>query len=483
MVISLEEVIVTRRVILGLFLTLGLSLVLMGQNPPKLYQRAPGQTRTDASAVARPLLNEYCITCHNQNTKMSGLALDSLNTTNVGENTTVWENVLRRLRARRDPPAGRPRPDEGTYQSMISTLELALDQAYLANGSLNSAERVSDTELATRIATFIWGDAPDAQLLENAQRGKLHDPSVSDQEVRRMLQDAKSVNLVTNFFERWLSLDRLEKAKPDPKLFPTVDPALLQAMSTETRLFLGTQLREDHGALELWTANYTFLNERLARHYGIANISGSEFRRVTWPNNDRAGLLGQGSWLTTTSISSRTSPIIRGKWVLENILGTPPPPPAPNVPPLGNTEADQARPMRERVTAHKTNPACVNCHVMFDPLGFALENFDAVGQWRSTDAGSAIDASGAFIDGTKFDGPAELRAGLLKYRDAYYSNVTQQLLGFALGRKGRPWRVNDYEMASVRAILRSAAPNDYSWSAIIAGIVKSVPFQMKSLAP
>ena len=298
-----------------------------------------------------------------------------------------------------------------------------------------------------------------------------------------MLQDSRSDNLVTNFFERWLTLDRLEKSKPDPTLFPTFDADLLQSMGTETRLFLSTQLREDRGALELWTANYTFLNERLASHYQIANVSGNEFRRVTWPNNNRAGLLGQGSMLTVTSVSNRTSPILRGKWILENVFGTPTPPPAPSVPPLGNTPEDQARPMRERVTAHKTNPACVSCHANFDPLGFAMENFDAIGRWRNTDGGSAIDGSGAFIDGSTFNGPVELRAGLLKYRDAFYSNVTQQLLGYALGRKGRPWRVNDYEMASVRSILRAAAPNDYSWSSIIAGIVKSAPFQSKAVTP
>jgi hypothetical protein len=473
----------TGRIVFAIFLTLGLSLESRGQNAEKVPLRVPEQLGTDVSAVAEPLLKQYCVTCHNQNARMGGLALDSLNTRNVGENTTAWENVLRRLRARREPPSGNPRPDDATSRSLISKLELALDQAYLTNGLLNSADRVSDAELAKRIAKFIWGDAPDAQLLENAHEGRLHDPVVLDQQVRRMLQDSKSDNLVTNFFERWLSLDRLEKAKPDPKLFPAFDPELLQSMGTETRLFLDNQLREDHGALELWTADYTFLNERLARHYGIANVSGSEFRRVTWPDKNRAGLLGQGSWLTVTSISNRTSPIIRGKSILENVFGTPTPPPAPSVPPLGNSPTDQARPMRERVTAHKTNPACVNCHANFDPLGFALENFDAIGQWRNTDGGAVIDASGNFIDGTGFNGPAELRTGLLKYRDAFYSNLTQQLLGYALGRKGRPWRVYDPEMASVRAILRTAAASDYSWSAIIAGIAKSAPFQMNVVLP
>jgi hypothetical protein len=460
----------TGRIALATFLILALSLTSRAQT-------------TDVSAAADSLLKEYCVTCHNPNKKMAGLDLDSLNSRNVGENTTAWENVLRRLRAHREPPAGNPRPTDTATKTLVSKLELALDQAYLRNGLLNSNDRIADNELATRIAKFIWGDAPDAQLLEKAQAGKLHEPAILDQQVRRMLQDAKSESLVTNFFERWLQLDRLEKAKPDPKLFPTFDADLLQSMGTETRLFLDSQLRDDHGALELLTANYTFVNERLARHYGIANVSGSEFRRVTWPEKNRAGLLGQGSWLTVTSVANRTSPILRGKSVLDLVFGTPTPPPAPNVPPLGNSPADQARTMRERVTAHKTNPACVTCHANFDPLGLALENFDAIGQWRDRDGESAIDASGAFIDGTAFNGPAELRSGFLKYRDAFYSNVTQQLLGYALGRKGRPWRVYDPELASVRAILRTAEASNYSWSSIIAGIVKSAPFQSNAVLP
>jgi hypothetical protein len=414
---------------------------------------------------------------------MGGLDLESLNTSNVGENTTAWENVLRRLRAHREPPAGRPRPDDATTRTLVSQLELALDQAYLRNGTLSANDRVSDSELATRIAKFIWGDAPDAELLEKAQTGKLRDPAVLAQQVRRMLQDGKSENLVTSFFERWLQLDRLEKAKPDPQLFPVFDAELRQSMGTETRLFLDNQLRENHSALDLWTANYTFVNERLARHYGIANVSGSEFRRITWPDKNRAGLLGQGSWLTVTSVGNRTSPIMRGKAILDMVFGTPTPPPAPSVPPLGNSQADQARTMRERVTAHKTNPACVSCHANFDPLGLALENFDAIGQWRDRDGDSPIDVSGSFIDGTAFNGPSELRSGFLKYRDAFYSNVTQQLLGYALGRKGRPWRVYDPEMASVRAILRNAEANNYSWSSIIAGIVGSTPFQASAVLP
>jgi hypothetical protein len=439
---------------------------------------------TDVSTVVSPLFEQYCIRCHNQTSRIGGLALDSLNAKNVGENTAVWENVLKRLRARRDPPSGLPRPDQATYQSVVTRLEAALDQAYPANTNTPpNTDRATDTEIASRMATFIWGAAPDASLLEDARQGKLHDPAVLDHQVRRMLRDSRSMNLVTGFFEPKFYLDNLINSKPDPADFPDFDLVLLQAMGMETRLFLDSQLREDHGALELWTANYSFLNDRLARHYGISNVNGAEFRRVTLPGNIRAGLLGQASVLTVTSQSNRTSPVSRGIWVLKNIFGLTPPDPPANIPPLGNPAGNPARPMRELMAAHEANPNCMNCHAIFDPLGLALENFDGIGKWRNTDRGATIDATGAFIDGSRYNGPAELRTGLLKYRDAYYSNVAQQLLGYALGRKARSWRLYDYEMPSVRAILKESAASDYRWSSIISGIVKSPPFQMKNIVP
>jgi hypothetical protein len=450
-------------------------------SPPKA-QGAGGLTGEDLSAVASPMFEQYCIRCHNQTTRTAGFALDSLNVKNVGENTAVWENVLKRLRARRDPPAGLSRPDQATYQSVVSKLETALDQAYPANTPLNS-DRATDGEIATRMATFLWGTAPDTPLLEDARQGRLHDPAVLDRQVQRMLRDPKSINLVTSFFEPKFALDNLDNSKPDPVEFRQFDPALLPAMRTETRLFLDSQLRENRGALELWTANYSFLNERLARHYGIPNVVGIEFRRVTLPDNNRAGLLGQGSVLTVTSQSNRTSPVTRGIWVLKNIFGMTPPDPPANIPPLGNSAGNQARTMRETMAAHEANPNCMNCHAIFDPLGLALENFDGIGHWRLDDGVATIDATGAFIDGSRFDGPAELRAGLLKYRDAYYSSITQQLLGYALGRKARAWRLYDYEMPSVRAIVRASAASDYRWSSIISGIVTSAPFQMKNIVP
>jgi tetratricopeptide (TPR) repeat protein len=439
--------------------------------------------RTDVSSVFDPIFEMYCATCHNQNRKSAGLALDTLNTANVSENTAVWERILRRLRARRDPPYSVRRPDEGTYQAAVSALELALDQAYPANASLNT-DRVSDAEFAARIAKFIWNGTPDAILMDVVQRGRLREPAVLEQQVRRMLRDAKANSLVTEFFERWILSDAFDKVQ-NPSLPPSerltdFDETLRQAIKTETRLFLESQIHEDHNALDLWTANYTYVNDRLARHYGIPGISGSGFQRVTLPDGTRAGILGQASFLTVSSMSNRTSPVQRGKMMLAIFLGIMPPDPPPNVPPL---KTDNPRAMRLRMEEHESNPACANCHLTFEPLGLALENFNAIGQWRSTDGGSVIDTSGTFVDGTRFNGPAELRAALVKYREAYYSNVAQTLLGYALGRKARTWRVYDYEMPSVRAIVREAGTNDDRWSSIVVGIVRSTPFQMKTIVP
>ena len=442
-----------------------------------------GAVRTDVSAVIDPVLATYCVSCHNQNRRVANLAFETINTHNVAENTRVWENVLRRLRARRDPPPDQPRPNEGTYQSLISTLELALDQAYPANASLNTAERATEIELATRMAKFIWNGSPDEILLDVAQRGRLRDAAVLEQQVRRMLRDPKSMGLVTNFFERSPLRAGLDKVKPDPARFPDFDEALRQAFGNETRLFLGSQLRDDRDALELWTANYTFVNERLARHYGLPNVSGNDFRRVTLTDTARSGILGHGSLLTVTSFPERTSPTMRGANILSMFLGTLPPDPPPSVAPMKTGSNEDGRPMRERVADHTSNPACANCHRIFEPLGFALSNFDAIGAWQRNEGGVPIDASGAFIDGTKFNGPAEFRAGLLKYRDAYYHNITQFMLGYAIGRQAWSWRLYDYEMPAVRAIVREAAGNDYRWSSIIAGIVKSTPFQMRNLVP
>jgi hypothetical protein len=439
---------------------------------------APG----DVSLVTRPVFDRYCIGCHSAANRTAGLSLDALSRAPVAENLALWEKVTRRLQARLDPPSGAPRPDAATYRVVVSSLEQALDAAHAANRTMLPVEPVADGELAARMATFLWNDAPDAELLEAARRGELNDPSGLSRQVSRMLRNPKSDSLVDRVFAEWLSLDRLPKAQPDPAVYPQFDADLRQAMETETRLFLQSQLRDDRGALELWTANYTYVNERLARHYGLSGISGKEFVRVSWPNTNRAGLLGQAGPLTVVSQPSRTSPTVRGVYVLTRFFGIDAPNPPANVPALAERPGHPRGTLRERMTAHKVNPACANCHALFDPLGLALENFDATGAWRNSDGGAPIDASGAFIDGTRFTGPAEFRAGLLRYRDAYYAGVARQLLAYALDRKGRG-RVYDYEMPAIRKIVRDASAKDYRWSSILSGVVASSPFQMKNLIP
>jgi hypothetical protein len=331
---------------------------------------------------------------------------------------------------------------------------------------------------------LIWSAAPDATLLDAARRGDLHDSVLLRRQIVRMLRDQKSNALVDNFFVPWLSLDKLKTARSQ---YPLVDDELLQALQAEARLFLQSQLREDRDALELWTANYTYVNERLAGHYGLSGISGKQFRRVTWPDTNRAGILGQAGLLTVLSSSGRTSPTLRGTYVLSRFLGENVPQPPANVPSLeerlGSEPASQPPTMRGRMIAHRTHPSCASCHAIFDPFGLALENFDAVGRWRTSDGGAAIDASGAFADGTKFSGPAELRAALLKRRDAYYANVTEQLLSYALNRKGRSGRVYPYEMPAVRRIIREASADGHRWSSILAGIAASEPFQKETIVP
>jgi hypothetical protein len=439
--------------------------------------------RDELSAV-RPVLDRYCISCHSGATRTAGLNLEALRDTPAGENTAQWEKVTRRLQARLDPPAGAARPDDATYRAVVSGLQHALDASYAADRTTVPIERVAESELAARMAAFLWNGVPDAELIEAARRGELRYPATLSRHVVRMLRSPKSDGLVDGLLAGWLSLDRLRRAQPDPAVFPQFDAELRQAMESETRLFLQRQVREDRGALELWTANYTYVNDRLARHYGLPGVSGREFVRVMWPDANRGGLLGQASALTGTSQSSRTSPTVRGIYVLTRFLGIDAPNPPANVPALPEPPGRTAQgALRERMTAHKTNPACANCHALFDPLGLALENFDALGAWRSADSGSPIDASGAFVDGTRFSGVAEFRAGLLRYRDAYYDGITRQLLAYALNRKGRGGRVYDYEMPAVRKVVRDAAATNYRWSSIVSGIVASAPFQMKNVVP
>ncbi|HWW84112.1 MAG TPA: DUF1592 domain-containing protein [Vicinamibacterales bacterium] len=337
--------------------------------------------------------------------------------------------------------------------------------------------RINDLELASRLSFFLWSSIPDDELLAVAKRGKLSDPAVLQQQVKRMLADSRSSTLAKNFAGQWLWLRKLHNASPDPYLFPYFDDNLRQAMQEETELFFDSQVREDHGVSDLLTANYTFLNEQLARHYGIPNVYGDHLRRVTLTDERRFGLLGQGSILTVSSYANRTSPVIRGKWLLENFLGTPPPPPPPVVPALKeNGEGDKPTTVRARLEQHRKNPPCAGCHRLMDPLGFALENFDALGRWRDVDAESkeVIDAAGAFADGRKFNGPVEFRNGLMKLRVEFIGTVVEKLMTYGLGR-GTEY----YDRPAIREILRESAADDYRWSSVILGIVKSKPFQMR----
>lgn len=338
------------------------------------------------------------------------------------------------------------------------------------------AYRISDLELATRLSFFIWSSLPDDELLDLAVAGKLRDPDVLETQVRRMLSDDRSKSLVNNFASQWLHLPNLDSVTPDLRRFPDFDDNLRQAFRRETELFVESVFRGDRSVLELLKTDYTFLNERLARHYGIPSVFGSRFRRVHLdPKYKRGGLLRQGSILTVTSYATRTSPVIRGIWVLKNIIGTPPPPPPPNVPPLKENKVDATLPMRERLAEHRVNPVCASCHDRIDPVGFALENFDAVGRWREFENGVAVDASGGLPDGSVFVGVANLEDGLLERPELFVYALSEKLLTFALGRG-----VEVYDAPAIRQIVRDAQANEFRFSSIIVGISKSVPFQMRA---
>ena len=348
-----------------------------------------------------------------------------------------------------------------------------------AGAKIGSSYRVSDIELASRISFALWSSIPDDALLNAAIAGTLKDPVVLEQQVRRMLADKRSESMVNNFATQWLFLRDVNAKEPDEILFPDFDETLRISFRRETELFLNSVLRENRSVLDLLSANYTFLNERLAKHYGVPNIAGSYYRKVTFPpDNPRGGLLGQGGILMLTSYSTRTSPVVRGKWVLENLLNAAPPPPPPNVPSL-KTEAEQTgKPMtiREAMLLHRAAPACANCHARMDPIGFALENFDAVGHWRERDSGQPVNVSGVLPDGTKIEGVAGLKQALIRQPEQFVSTVTEKLLMYSTGRN-----VQYYDAPAIRAVVRGAAPGNYKFSSLMVGIVKSAPFQMRQV--
>jgi hypothetical protein len=342
------------------------------------------------------------------------------------------------------------------------------------DATAGSVHRISDVELASRLSFFLWSSIPDDELLAVAERGELGDASVLERQVRRMLADPRSHALVKNFAGQWLFLRNIARIQPDPAAFPNFDENLRQALEQETELLVDSTLREDRSVVDLLTADYTFVNQRLAEHYGIKGVYGSEFRRVAVNDPNRQGLLGQASILTVTSYPNRTAPTIRGKWVLEQLLGTPPPPPPPNVPSLKEDASAKTVTMRQRMEQHRANPACAVCHRIMDPLGFALENFDGLGRWRDSAGPGAgpIDSSGVLPDGIKFEGPVGLREVLLRRQELFVETFTDRLLTYALGRG-----VEEYDRPVIRKIVREA--DDHRWSSIILGIVKSAPFQMR----
>jgi hypothetical protein len=336
--------------------------------------------------------------------------------------------------------------------------------------------RISDVELASRLSFALWSSVPDDTLLDLAIGGKLREPGVLEKQVSRLLADPRArASLVQNFFAEWLQIRNVRLLNPESTKFPWFDDNLRAAFVKEIELFLDAQLKEDRSIVSLLTSNETFVNEQLARHYGIPDVYGSHFRRVTLSDENRFGLLGKASVLAVTSYTTRTSPTIRGKWLLENILAAPMPAPPPNVPALESSNKD-GKPLsvREMLEVHRANPACASCHARMDPLGFSLENFDAIGQWRTTDAGKAINASGVLLDGTQVTGPAALQHALVAQKQQFVRAVTEKLITYSLGRG-----LEYYDAPAVRGIVRGAAADDYRWSAVVLGIVKSAPFQMR----
>ena len=345
-----------------------------------------------------------------------------------------------------------------------------------------SVYRISDGELASRLSFFLWSSIPDTTLLDLAAQNRLHTPAVLEAQVRRMLADPKADALTTNFAGQWLYLRNLKNIQPNSEEFPDFDDNLRQAFEQEASLFFASIVHEDRNVLDLMTADYTFLNERLAQHYGIPNVYGSHFRRVTLTDDARRGLLGKGAVLMVTSHTDRTSPVVRGKWVLDNLLAAPVPPMPSNVPPLNEDPNRGGRilTMRERMEEHRRNPVCAQCHKIMDPIGLSMENFDAVGAWRMRDGdsvtgpGTPIDAQGELLDGTKINGVVTLRQALLRQPDLFVGTVTEKLMIYALGRGLQP-----YDMPSVRAIVRQTAQTNYRFSSIVMGIVNSTPFQKR----
>jgi hypothetical protein len=445
------------------------SLLIGGPYNARTPKDSPSRRRI---FVCQPASNAEETACATK--ILSTLARRAYRRQTTNEDVQVLLGFYKAARARGNFDAGIRAALERVLVSPDFLFRIEVDPA---NAPPNTAHRISDVELASRLSFFLWSSIPDDELLDLAIAGKLRDAAVLDRQVRRLLADPRArTSLVQNFFEQWLETRNVWLLVPDANQhFPWFDDNLRIAFAKEMDLFLDAQLKEDRSIVELLTADFTFLNEQLARHYGIRGVYGTHFRRVTLGDENRWGLLGKAAVLAVTSYTTRTSPTIRGKWLLENILGAPVPPPPPNIPALeASNNADRPLSVREMLETHRKNPVCASCHARMDPLGFSLENFDGIGQWRAADAGTPVDASGVLLDGTKVDGPVALRRALVSQQEQFVRTVVAKLATYALGRE-----IEFFDAPAIREIVRAAAADDYRWSSAILALVKSAPFQMR----
>jgi Protein of unknown function (DUF1592)/Protein of unknown function (DUF1588)/Protein of unknown function (DUF1585) len=421
------------------------------------------QTAPTLSSV----IETYCSDCHDGQMKSpSGKLLDQFDPTQIAQHPDVWARVYRQMQAGAMPPMGADRPDRTVYAAALASIEHSL----VGSAATKPQASASSQQIATRLATLLWHSEPDEALLKDAQRNRLTNLPVLESQVRRMLADDRAQAFTENFFFPWLQLNGLSKADPDKKYFPDYDPSLRDALARETQLFLLSQLRADRDPIELWSANYTFLNEQLAKHYGVANVAGPQFRRVDLSATERAGLLGQGSILMITSRHQHgadagyTTPAARANWIRFHFLGVPPPNPFP-----GATPVKPELPITPQTRTLAVTP-CVTCHQNFFPLGYALENFDPIGRWRTQDQLGPVDASGAFVDGTRFNGVVELRQILLQYPDAFRTTITEKLLAYSAGGTVNPFQSSPEDLIRARRILSGISKP--GWSVIIAAVVR-----------
>ena len=449
-------------------------ILALGFSPLRAAQ-AKSEPVAAGGTAASQTITTYCAGCHNGVMRSpAGSLLDRFDANRIPDNADVWTRAYRQIQAGTMPPVGAPRPDRQASEALLTSIEAGLRtneerRQGVPGDRATSSSDANQQEIAARLARMLWNGEPDAPLRDDAQRNRLTASGTLERHVTRMLADDRAREFVERFFVPWLGLDRLAKAEPDKTAFPDYDVSLRDAMTRETELFLLSQLRNDRDPIELWSANYTFLNEQLSRHYGVGAVTGAEFRRVV-STPERAGLLGQGSILMVTSrhgnVNAYTSPATRGIWIRRHFLGAEPPSPAPNAPPVSPD-----LPITPQTRVLPAEP-CLHCHRNFFPLGYALENFDPIGRWRTRDQAGPVDASGTFVDGAPTNGVVQLRSVLLQRPDAFRTTITEQLLAYADGRPVSAARMSPDTLLRARQILHSATPR---WSSIIAGIVRTTP--------